>query len=214
VRRSSISPKTRIDFAAEIVRLPTQDPEEVTETQSERSQISEYLAQVGRKGGLKGGKARAKKLSAKRRRDIARKAAKARWGSRVGAIGHKVPTAIPAEERKVPKLRVPNRYKPGLEETGESLEETFHMLAEVWVRETGHISSTIDQVLHPAYQRIIGMGKPVLPLLLRDLKQDPKYWFWALTAITGEQPVRTEDAGNIRKMTQAWLEWGKRRNLI
>lgn len=35
---------------------------------------------LGRLGGLKGGKARAAKLSAKRRREIARAAAKKRWG--------------------------------------------------------------------------------------------------------------------------------------
>lgn len=34
---------------------------------------------LGRKGGLKGGKARAAKLSKKKRSEIARKAAKARW---------------------------------------------------------------------------------------------------------------------------------------
>lgn len=34
---------------------------------------------LGRKGGLKGGKARAAKLSAQRRKEIARKAAQARW---------------------------------------------------------------------------------------------------------------------------------------
>lgn len=34
---------------------------------------------LGRLGGLKGGKARAEKLSAKKRRAIAQKAAKARW---------------------------------------------------------------------------------------------------------------------------------------
>jgi hypothetical protein len=37
---------------------------------------------LGRKGGLKGGKARAEKLPAKRRAAIARKAAKARWNKR------------------------------------------------------------------------------------------------------------------------------------
>lgn len=37
-------------------------------------------AQAGRTGGLKGGKARAKTLSAARRSEIARSAAKARWG--------------------------------------------------------------------------------------------------------------------------------------
>ena len=35
---------------------------------------------LGRLGGLKGGAARAKSLSAKRRKEIARKAAKSRWG--------------------------------------------------------------------------------------------------------------------------------------
>lgn len=35
---------------------------------------------LGRQGGLKGGKARAESLSAKRRKEIAQKAAAARWG--------------------------------------------------------------------------------------------------------------------------------------
>jgi hypothetical protein len=34
---------------------------------------------LGRKGGLRGGKARAKKLSAEQRSEIARRAARARW---------------------------------------------------------------------------------------------------------------------------------------
>jgi hypothetical protein len=36
---------------------------------------------LGRKGGQKGGKARAEKLTAEERREIAKKAATARWGS-------------------------------------------------------------------------------------------------------------------------------------
>ncbi len=46
------------------------------------SQVSKYLAEIGRKGGLKGGNARAKKLSASKRKEIAKKAANARWGNR------------------------------------------------------------------------------------------------------------------------------------
>lgn len=38
--------------------------------------------ELGRLGGLKGGKARAKKLSAKKRSEIANKAANARWAKR------------------------------------------------------------------------------------------------------------------------------------
>jgi hypothetical protein len=41
-----------------------------------------YAVALGRRGGLKGGKARAKKLSPKRRKEIAAKAAAARWSRR------------------------------------------------------------------------------------------------------------------------------------
>jgi hypothetical protein len=37
---------------------------------------------LGRKGGLKGGKARAAKMAPEKRAEIARKAAKTRWGQR------------------------------------------------------------------------------------------------------------------------------------
>lgn len=37
---------------------------------------------LGRRGGLKGGKARASKLTAEQRKEIAQKAAKARWARR------------------------------------------------------------------------------------------------------------------------------------
>jgi hypothetical protein len=46
----------------------------------EKSTKNPAAVELGRLGGLKGGKARAKKLTAKRRSDIAKKAAKARWG--------------------------------------------------------------------------------------------------------------------------------------
>lgn len=42
--------------------------------------IKAAAAALGRKGGLKGGKARAKKLTAKRRSEIAKQGASARWG--------------------------------------------------------------------------------------------------------------------------------------
>jgi hypothetical protein len=45
-------------------------------------QKNPYAASLGRLGGLKGGPARAEKLTAKQRHDIAQKAARARWGRR------------------------------------------------------------------------------------------------------------------------------------
>jgi hypothetical protein len=45
----------------------------------EDEEMRELARKLGRRGGLKGGKARAEKLSDERKSEIARKAAKARW---------------------------------------------------------------------------------------------------------------------------------------
>jgi N6-adenosine-specific RNA methylase IME4 len=49
-------------------------------------------SEFGRRGGLKGGRARAEKLSPEERTDIARRAAAARWGVRETAVEVKPPT--------------------------------------------------------------------------------------------------------------------------
>jgi hypothetical protein len=79
MRRSSKPlPKDPNQLAYQIVRVSTEEPGE----SKERSSISKYLSEIGHKGGLKGGPARAKKLSSKRRKEIARKAAKIRWAKK------------------------------------------------------------------------------------------------------------------------------------
>ena len=52
---------------------------EITESQEEKNDLKAAASALGKKGGLKGGPARAKVLSAKRRFEIAKKAAAARW---------------------------------------------------------------------------------------------------------------------------------------
>jgi len=49
------------------------------EPSEEKPEKNPAAVALGRLGGLRGGKARAKKLSAKKRKEIAQKAAKARW---------------------------------------------------------------------------------------------------------------------------------------
>jgi hypothetical protein len=63
-------------LAAQIVREATGD-----EKPRER-QKNPAAVELGRLGGLKGGKARAEKLSPKARHKIAQKAARARWGKK------------------------------------------------------------------------------------------------------------------------------------
>jgi hypothetical protein len=74
--RSSKRPSDPNELAAQIVgeatgELPVADPNEGKDPAA---------VALGRKGGLKGGKARAAKLTPEERREAAKKAAAARWG--------------------------------------------------------------------------------------------------------------------------------------
>ena len=71
-KRSS-KPNDPNELAASIVAEATEDDQPAK---------LPAAVELGRRGGLKGGKARAKKLSAKRRSQIARRAAQARWAKR------------------------------------------------------------------------------------------------------------------------------------
>ncbi len=75
-KRSRKLPRDANARAAAIVKLAT------GETEPEDADAGKNPAAValGRLGGLKGGKARAAKLTKKQRSEAAKKAAKARWG--------------------------------------------------------------------------------------------------------------------------------------
>lgn len=66
-------------MAAAIVKEATGPEETPKLTNKPESGKNSAAVALGRLGGLKGGKARAEKLSAEKRKDIARKAAEARW---------------------------------------------------------------------------------------------------------------------------------------
>ena len=91
-----------------------------------------------------------------------------------------------------------------------SLEEEFHELASQWKQETAHLSRWDKIVLHPAYLKIIGMGRDALPFILRELEQHVDYWFTALESITRTSPVASGEPVSMSDATAAWIDWGKR----
>jgi len=93
-----------------------------------------------------------------------------------------------------------------------SLQQEFEALAEQWRDETMMLSSPTKTAMHPSYQRIIGMGQPVVPLILQELERRPDHWFWALHAITGEDPARSTDDFGVA--ADAWLNWGRARGYV
>src|SRR5271167_4699083 len=92
--------------------------------------------------------------------------------------------------------------------------ERFRRLAEEWKEESRYLSNTAQMALLRPYQRIIGMGLPVVPLILEELQREPDQWFWALESITEQNPVPPEAEGKVRLMAQAWIEWGKQRGYV
>ena len=97
----------------------------------------------------------------------------------------------------------------GEEEDGVEDEEFFHSLKDIWLEDRPEDADVLDLIKHPAYQVIIDMGQVAVPFILRELEKRPDYWFWALYSITGSDPITDDDAGNLQKMANAWLNWGR-----
>ena len=103
--------------------------------------------------------------------------------------------------------KIPIRY---LEDS--ELEQTFRRLADQWRDETIIYSLVLQKTAHPAYLRIIAMGEKAVPFILRDLQESGGYWFVALNAISGEDPV--QPGSDYEQAAQAWLKWGKDKGYI
>jgi hypothetical protein len=89
----------------------------------------------------------------------------------------------------------------------------FQQLVKQWRKERGVTSSPVQMAMCPAYQQIIGMGKDAIPLILRQIENegdDPDHWFWALRALTNANPIKDSDRGNMKRMADAWIDWGRR----
>ncbi len=94
------------------------------------------------------------------------------------------------------------------------LQVVFQELVTLWKTETLILSSATQIVMNESYQKIIGLGPKVLPLIFRELRREQDLWFWALRAITRVDPVPAEHAGKIKNMTADWLEWAYSKGYI
>ena len=98
--------------------------------------------------------------------------------------------------------------------TDEQIEDRFVKLRDQWKEESRYLSNTAQMALLWPYQQLIGMGMDVVPLMLAELKREPDHWFWALEAITGENPVPSKAVGDVGASAQAWVTWGEQAGLI
>lgn len=95
-----------------------------------------------------------------------------------------------------------------------NLENEFRSHAESWLQETGLLSDPVKIFMHPSHLKIIGMGKDVLPLILKEVERGSGHWFVALNAISPVNPVASGDENDIQRVTDSWLSWGRAEGLI
>ena len=106
-------------------------------------------------------------------------------------------------------VHIPPRVPPA-----ETAEQRFRRLESPWQADTQYLSDARRIIDHTAFRQIIALGREIVPLLLHDLQTRPSLWVWALPEITGENPVSAADAGNIRKMSDAWVRWGRAQGIL
>ena len=109
-------------------------------------------------------------------------------------------------------IEIPQKALPDLKKIAEpdkevELEQEFNDLASTWYRDTRKLSSANQMVLHPSYQKIIGMGRDALPFIFRELKKTRGHWIWALAMILRDD--KAKPGMKFKEAVDTWLAWGK-----
>ena len=107
----------------------------------------------------------------------------------------------------------PKSVDVGTETEAEAdLEKEFNVLVAQWREDTFFYSSLTKQFSHPAYVRIMAMGKEGISLVLREMQKSQDNWFYALRFMAGEDVSKgTKDFDEAKT---AWIEWGYKHNYI
>ena len=121
-------------------------------------------------------------------------------------------TADPDLPKKVRAAGLSDAGSPPPAPPSSSLEMEFRAHVSKWRKDTRHTSSINKMIAHPSYLRIIGMGRDIIPLLLKELEEHRDHWLVALNAITGEDPV--PEGSSFNDAAETWLAWGREKGYI
>jgi hypothetical protein len=88
----------------------------------------------------------------------------------------------------------------------------FYRSLKRWRAETAVKSRIGDKIDHPAFNEIVRIGEPAIPLIVKELYQKPDFLFVALQRITGEDPT-PDNCERFSDVVEAWLSWAERTNV-
>ncbi|WP_324752101.1 hypothetical protein [Roseovarius sp. Pro17] len=83
----------------------------------------------------------------------------------------------------------------------------FYSHLKRWRYETLTSSSADVIVKNQAFRDIVDMGDVILPLIISELRKRPDFLIVAMALITGQNPAKPSQLGDIKAMSQAWIDW-------
>lgn len=92
-----------------------------------------------------------------------------------------------------------------LQMSASEVRETFDHNRMIWQLKCELLSSLTEIVFMPEYQRIIGLGPQVVPLIIESLREEVDHWFWALTSIVGYD--HGAGAETMQEAAERWIAW-------
>lgn len=111
-----------------------------------------------------------------------------------------------------------------------NLDDEFNRLKTEWQEAVGPVSNlTVGEASnHPACEAMEALGTPLVPIILKSFINEPSWLFIVLRRIVmndwldklgvnslPDAPDIPEEArGDLLKITNIWLEWGKNNNLL
>lgn len=97
--------------------------------------------------------------------------------------------------------------------------EEYRKLRDELNYQTGHISSHARTIRHPTYQKIVDLGKDVIPIILDEFdhyiqtgeqEEFPGHWaFSVLCTLLGVEPRKDARPGVLDDWVKIWVEWGE-----
>lgn len=99
-------------------------------------------------------------------------------------------------------------------EKEEKLKMLFNKLKDDFSIETMFFSNPSDIFSNSHYLKLVSLGSSALPLIMEDWEHSELPWFYALSQITGENPIKDESAGDVRLMKKDWKEWFNQNQIV
>lgn len=89
------------------------------------------------------------------------------------------------------------------------LDDKFHSLLNAWKENTMFESNPNQKIQDENFQEIISLGDKAIPLIIKEIEEEPSHLVWALNIITGmhlKSPVRL----NITQSCKKWVQLYKK----